>query len=103
MEEPQLPTGIFGDWFLDLDEQRSTRGIYKYQAIATNLDENSWSCSKVVHLYNWQGEHRSYIDDFSTAGRLYSSLSYVSPNEFEAGFRNLNWLGLKPANSEAMI
>ena len=28
------------------------RGVYLYQAIATNLDEHGWSCSEVVHWYN---------------------------------------------------
>ena len=34
-----------------------------------------------------RGELRSHIDDFYNARQLHSSLGYVSPNEYEAGFR----------------
>lgn len=30
----------------------SPSGVYLYRAIATNLNEQGWSCSEVVNLYN---------------------------------------------------
>ena len=41
-------------------------------------------------------ELRSYIDGFYNARRLHSSLGYVSPNEYEAGFQKSDLSGASP-------
>lgn len=54
VEQQQLD--LFGDGFSEVDEQSVVRGVYLYRAIATNLDEQGFSCNEVVHWHNQRAE-----------------------------------------------
>ena len=71
------------------------RAVYRF--IQAHQASGQFSVSAMCRVFEvLRIELRSYIDDYYNARRLHSSLGYVSPNEYEAGFQKPDLSGASP-------